>query len=339
MRAKPRSAFTLVELLVVIAIIGILIALLLPAVQAAREAARRTQCTNNLKQLALGLHNYHSVHNSLPHGASYGITSSTTLLPGNNRSGTWGSSILPFIEQESLYEMFDLSRHMSDPANAAARSAIVSAFICPADDKGLRPLMFGRCNCCSSGPNRSHVSWYLGSLGPVLATGSTCAYCPAGAASPSNYCCQGSGLGDANDAPGLFSRADRSGTTGQRYKPVEFQDVLDGLANTIILGETLPSHSCHSTLFNNNYPLLATNIPINTMKGSGWDGWKIDPETLSSTNHDGTYPQSQGIKSLHPGAANIALADGSVRYINQSISFVVINALGTRKGGETRQLQ
>src|SRR5688572_14678695 len=109
MRGDRRAAFTLVELLVVIAIIGILIALLLPAVQAAREAARRTHCTNNLKQIAIGMHNFHSVYNTLPHGTSYGLSSTSTVLPGTNRSGTWASSILPFIEQEALYEEFDFS--------------------------------------------------------------------------------------------------------------------------------------------------------------------------------------------------------------------------------------
>src|SRR5688572_15113998 len=113
MRANGRGAFTLVELLVVIAIIGILIALLLPAVQAAREASRRTHCQNNLKQIALGLQNYHSTYNSVPHGSSYTLTPTSTLLPGTNRSGTWASSILPFMEEEALHEKFDFTLHMS----------------------------------------------------------------------------------------------------------------------------------------------------------------------------------------------------------------------------------
>lgn len=330
MQVNHRRGFTLVELLVVIAIIGILIALLLPAVQAAREAARRTHCTNNLKQLALGFQNYHSTYRELPHGSSYGLTT---------RMGTWGSSILPYIEQESLHEQFNFAAHLSDPLNAGPLGVIVRPFICPSDDKGLKPIMSARCTCCSGGPGQSHVSWYLASLGPAPPNSQTCPYCPSTAAAPGNYCCQGSDLGTSNDAPGMFSRADRNSAAGQKYRPVSYQDVLDGLANTIILGETLPSHSCHNTLFSNNYPLLATNIPVNTMKGSGWNGYTIDPDAFPVNFHDSTYPQSQGIKSLHPGAANVALADGSVRYVNQTISFVVLNALGTRKGGETAQLQ
>ena len=95
-----RRAFTLVELLVVIAIIGILVALLLPAVQAAREAARRTSCTNNIRQLGLALVNYHDAHKTLPFGSGY----------LNARTGTWVSAILPYMEEQSLYDRFDFNR-------------------------------------------------------------------------------------------------------------------------------------------------------------------------------------------------------------------------------------
>jgi prepilin-type processing-associated H-X9-DG protein len=314
---------------------------LLPAVQAAREASRRTHCQNNMKQIALGLQNYHSTYNTLPHGSSYLITATTNILPGTNRSGTWASSILPYMEEDALHEKFDFSRIMSDPANAAALEVFIPTFICPSDDKGANPIFPGRCTaaCCSHGPGKSHVSWYLGSMGPVPAPATgTCPYCPAGTApNPSNYCCQGGTGGLANDAPGIFSRADRGSATGQKYKPVGFHDVLDGLANTIILGETLPSHSGHSTLFENNFPLLATNIPVNTMKGSGWNGFTINPYTLPPGFHDGGDDQKQGIKSLHPGSANVAMCDASVRYINQTISYVVFSAMGTRKFGEPLQ--
>ena len=337
MQENRRRGFTLVELLVVIAIIGILIAMLLPAVQAAREAARRTQCLNNMKQIALGLQNHHSTYNTLPHGSSYGLTPASTIAPGNNRSGTWASSILPFMEEDALHDKFDFSLHMSNPANAAALAVFIPAFICPSDDKGLNPIFTGRCTCCSSGPGTSQVSWYLGSMGPAPAPSSgTCQYCPAGTTStPPVYCCQGGTGGVANDAPGIFSRANRNGTVGQQYKPVGFQDVLDGLSNTISVGETLPSHSGHSTLFENNFPLLVTNIPINTMKGSGWDGFTINPYAFPVGFHDGNDAQKQGIKSMHPRGANVALCDGSSRYIQQTISYVVLNAMGTRKGGET----
>lgn len=141
MFSRPRHAFTLVELLVVIAIIGVLVSLLLPAVQQAREAARRMQCTNNLKQLALANHNYHDTYNAFPLG---GIN-----LTGRNTG--WGARILPFIEQKSLYDQMDVA-HASIKANAATNNdfrnelgasgvaggaaVVLQAFMCPSDTGG-----------------------------------------------------------------------------------------------------------------------------------------------------------------------------------------------------------
>src|SRR5688500_16981590 len=118
-RFSPHAAFTLVELLVVIAIIGVLVALLLPAVQAARESARRTQCLNNLKQLGIALHNYHDTFQILPAGMTFppGDDGATSERYGPN----WIIRTLPFFEQQNLYERFDLKVFISDPANRAAR--------------------------------------------------------------------------------------------------------------------------------------------------------------------------------------------------------------------------
>src|SRR5262245_15791655 len=124
----PRLAFTLVELLVVIAIIGILVALLLPAVQSAREAARRMQCGNNLKQLGLALLNYESSRGVFPFGC--GGTSGGARYA---QTGTWAAFILPQLEQQNLFDTFDFKRHMNDPANQKAVSTIVPGFICPSD--------------------------------------------------------------------------------------------------------------------------------------------------------------------------------------------------------------
>jgi prepilin-type N-terminal cleavage/methylation domain-containing protein/prepilin-type processing-associated H-X9-DG protein len=124
---RQRRAFTLIELLVVIAIIGVLIALLLPAVQAAREAARRTQCMNHLKQVGIALHNYHDGHNALPPGYIY--------QPGYKSGGFgWGTSILPFMEQEPLFHATNFSRPAWSLENSTVCITTVSNYLCPSDD-------------------------------------------------------------------------------------------------------------------------------------------------------------------------------------------------------------
>jgi prepilin-type N-terminal cleavage/methylation domain-containing protein len=340
MVAARRPAFTLVELLVVIAIIGILIALLLPAVQAAREAARRTQCANNLKQIGLGFQNYHSTYNKLPYGSRY--DQSGAAAP----AGTWILLILPFAEQDALYDKFDLNVHLSHANNAEARKAVVPMLTCPSDPQARDPILNWRCNCCSSGPSISHGTWYLGSMGPVSC--GPCQYCPSTTVSESNYCCKPNNCGDRPSSvavepperkrvytPGMFARYEAS---------VIFSDVLDGLSNTIMAGETLPLHSIHNAAFAANYPLAPTNIPINTMKGTGWDGFKVNLNALTSGNYHTVGPnsppyyESHGFKSLHPTGAQFVMGDGSVRFLRQTISYPLFCALGTRKGGESAQL-
>src|SRR3954453_11660663 len=126
MRTKPRPGFTLIELLVVIAIIGVLIALLLPAVQAAREAARRSQCTNNLKQLGLGLHNYHQGVGSFPMGSS------------RANGATWNNwsaqgLMLPYMEQQAIYNAINFNWEVTQSVNTTAAYTTISSFLCPSD--------------------------------------------------------------------------------------------------------------------------------------------------------------------------------------------------------------
>ena len=130
---NPKLAFTLVELLVVITIIGILIALLLPAVQAAREAARKMQCQNNLKQLGLAVLNYESQWQIFPPSSHWASASDVEVSNNPNLRESWIVMVLPFLEQQALHDMFDLTRPTPDPRNAAARGTWVAALLCPSD--------------------------------------------------------------------------------------------------------------------------------------------------------------------------------------------------------------
>ena len=129
---SQRSAFTLIELLVVIAIIGVLVALLLPAVQAAREAARRIQCTNNLKQVGLALHGYHDAHNTFPSGGWIALFGQPSTV---NMNSGWSSSVLPWLEQRSLYDALNLSVVYDHAANSTSTYTVLQGYLCPSEPR------------------------------------------------------------------------------------------------------------------------------------------------------------------------------------------------------------
>jgi prepilin-type N-terminal cleavage/methylation domain-containing protein len=318
-RSCRSSGFTLVELLVVIAIIGVLVALLLPAVQAAREAARRIQCANNLKQIGIGLHNYESTYQTLPWGNAYGTTT-TGLSP------SWAASILPFIEAQNHYELFDFKVTLDHANNRLAVTQPVKTYVCPSDARLTNPVLEARCICCSLGnAQRSTGLWYAGSLGPVHCD--QCPFCPDTTPSDTNPCCQGNSWGDKGTAPGMFHRA----TVCVRLK-----DVTDGLSNTLMCGETLPTQSGHLAAFTRNLSMCSTNIPLNTMaKPNEIPTVGMSDSTMHSVNPAARY---NGFKSQHPQIVQFVLADGSVRGLKPNIDQVLYWGMGTRGGGELVQI-
>ena len=321
--------FTLVELLVVIAIIGVLIALLLPAVQAAREAARRSQCVNNLKQLGLGLHNFHDSSKSLPPAWI------------DREFVTWAVLILPYIEQENLYSQWDITRRYYNQTNAA-RQASVPTFLCPSR-RGAPAITRG--NNLNREHNTAGAKRFHGAISdyvvPRGGNSNTYDNKPANGGSWNN-------IGSA--AYPAMIRGDRTQTQPPSAMPINatttamlttpqsrifswrsrtrFSSIRDGLSNTIAIGEKhirqaqLYSGDADGSIFNaqvNNYFSKRPDVPL----GRGAN------DQLG--NHGGKFG------SYHPGVVHFLLADGSVRPIPVSVSTLVLCALVDRQDGKAVQ--
>jgi prepilin-type N-terminal cleavage/methylation domain-containing protein len=354
---RNRVAFTLVELLVVIAIIGILVALLLPAVQAAREAARRTQCTNNLKQFGLALQNYHDTFKKFPPGGvSFGThvglncenrKPNTYCLEwdtGETSPGIgWQVRILPFIEQAPLYDQ--VSR---EGDRLHIRYTEVSIEGQPARTK---QVPHARC------PSDTHpgldTNWaqgnYCGSLGSQL-TPSQDSNCQPFTTPGVHYQNPGGGAGHGNDTdhiPGWGGKRNVSGMFSRIGINVGMADATDGTSNVIIVGEILPVCTDHTGgwwYYNGGANAhSSTSVPLNTFATceNNQAGWRSYPN-CSGPNYNGpggrnfgrsNWNLSWGFRSNHPAGANFLLTDGSVQFLSQNIDYQTYQRLGARGDG------
>jgi prepilin-type N-terminal cleavage/methylation domain-containing protein len=323
MRTPAQRAFTLVELLVVITIIGVLIALLLPAVQAVREAARRAQCSNNVKQISLALHNYHQTQNLFPPGCIVRMGTPPAWQPlqearatsGQNLHGTsWLLQVLPYLELQGLYDHWDFSKNVT--GNAALAQTDIPIFYCPTRRNGIRS------------EDQEHLvvwSWERGG---------------------NDYGgCIGAGNGWKNDTHRYFAGVDRGYESEHWQFPLRagiflpntsasFADVRDGTTCTIMIGEL--------------QRLVSPPSGICSM-----DGWaEGGVATLFTTNdaehsegNPGKY-QTGGMNNLffesagsdHSGGAHFGMADGSVHFIAQTIDRMVYRYLGSMADGQRAQL-
>ncbi|MGO8748535.1 MAG: DUF1559 domain-containing protein [Thermoguttaceae bacterium] len=321
-RPVKRQAFTLVELLVVIAIIGILIALLLPAVQAAREAARRTQCTNNLKQIGLALHNYHDTQQWFP--ATYcGVPDPPAFSDGWSTNTFRGSALLrmlPYMEQNPIYSAVNFSVDTDGQSinGVPIYELLFPTMLCPSDVNNTTT---------SGGP---WVSNYTPSSGPtgegVLGNQQ---YCPCNAAVWYAYGTWGTyPMHWEGNPAGPFTR----GPNGSQWYMCNMAAVTDGLSNTIFWGELKEACDNNSwpgwSVSNNAMGLYATLIPINfdTCHNQG-------TPNVPACNWNCSWNTSFGFRSNHPGTSNFVFGDGSVRNLSQTIDMWTYQYLGAKDDG------
>ncbi len=332
-----RRGFTLIELLVVIAIIGVLVALLLPAVQAAREAARRAQCTNNLKQIGLALANYEAVAGALPMAMALSGTGNSVVF---NTGWSAQARILPFVEGNVLFNAANLQVFKEDPPNATVIALNVNVFLCPSEvntkisqhDYGaLGVVNYGFCqgdwfvwggfngpeNRQAFGPNRSRrLSEFVDGLSQTVVAAEVTTYQAA-----SN--CRHTPLPSVNN-PNLIPDPDADPFT---VAP-EYDDGACVTQNQHEFHTEWADGHAHAAGFTTAWP------PNKRILGrSSYKGMDLD---LNGKNEEDGGPTFAAItaRSYHPGGVNALLGDGSVRFVKSSIQGTVWRALGTVAGGE-----
>ena len=329
-RLRP-SAFTLVELLVVITIIGILIALLLPAVQAAREAARRAQCANNVKQLGLAFHNYHAAHGSFPPGTIRDYDK----WGGHPHAGPrtpWLIHLYPYLEQKAAFDRFDFNLGHSlgwtwaQTANSvgpgAATGVVVSTLLCPSDGKGGDQF--------------------------TMVDGSTVW----GTYASNNYLAF---FGNVDEGHSMTLQLPHEPHAFGYNRPTRIRDIVDGTSNTMLVGEYLTGvesmKAYNSPSGPNDYRglnfgdnpsqtmVFTTFTPNTSIHDRIWGPQcynrpELNLPCVAATGSGQTSDATVASRSRHPGGVHVGMGDGSVQFISETISLINWQALGSIGGGE-----
>lgn len=354
--SRPRHrGFTLIELLVVIAIIAILIALLLPAVQQAREAARRTQCKNHLKQLGLALHNYHDVYNQFSEGAYCNGGGTWNTCGTNFRhadwSTTWTINLLPYLEQTNLYNQWDSS--LPSAAQPAVTSAILSFMSCPSDSDVTNAQGNGGAEPPPN-PNGGRSNYAKGNYGANFGGG---------------WALENTGQNGADGKPNWagdnLGPFHNRGTQNRRWGAA-FRDIKDGTSNTVAIGEILKDDGNGDTrgawglafgaifsAYTNGGTgfrpqdgpdgIATPNAPASDNSGNRthWAdaipfcGSGAGDKQLHCLDETNDGKGGAAMRSRHEGGAQVTLCDGSSRFISENIDRELYRALLTIKGGET----
>ncbi|WP_437192629.1 DUF1559 domain-containing protein [Planctomicrobium sp. SH527] len=329
-RIRRQSAFTLIELLVVIAIIAILIALLLPAVQQAREAARRSQCKNNLKQLGLAIHNYHDVYLTFPIGARPGVANACT---------GWRFALLPYLEQTSLFNLASASGYMLNTYNASPTSLsqytthmqqlfgkVVGAYSCPSSPL---PQLYGFLPADTTVGSVTQNHNYVGIMGayPDPITRANVVYAA---------------------QHGHFPTSNGILLNGETKS---MKDISDGTSNTIVIGEQ--SGNSNTDVRFRQLAVYHTGWGGNTTTGTVSSWLNESPATgvhrystgITSVFHtpnprsvgaegDQPWKSNTPLTSFHTGGVHVLLADGSVRFAGDNIHLLTLQRLCVRDDGD-----
>jgi prepilin-type N-terminal cleavage/methylation domain-containing protein len=299
MNPRTKKAFTLVELLVVIAIIGVLVALLLPAIQAARESARRAQCKNNLKQIGLALHNFESARRVFPPGFISTPKNNLLNAEGTGPGWGWGAYILPYLEEAAVSQQIDFKRNITDPLYDQLRVLTLPSFRCPSDSPELP--VFTVQNASGSAITQVAFGNYVG---------------VAGTFEVSVYPDEGTGV--------LF-----------RNRQIAIKQITDGLSHTAMVSERASRQSPQTTWVGAiTDAVVPPKIPTYDNEGP-----PVLVLTNTGTAADGRVPNNElghveDSNSMHPQGVHIMFADASVQAINNDIDPIVWVAIGTRAGSE-----
>ena len=338
MRAhRERHGFTLIELLVVIAIIAILVALLLPAVQQAREAARRAECKNKLKQIGIALHNYHETHGLFPPGG---------INAGPSDKGSWIVRTLPFLDQEPLWNQINFEApptvHVEQqPVTGAKwlRAHVIPSLLCPS---AVGPPLNGNNGNRSPaqtnyGGNMGAQRWSDGACGNIFRNST-------GGLNRGNY------FGNGPDHSGTDRRAERISGMFSRAVAcgLRFRDVQDGTSNTIHVGEIVPfcDEVQDNGWANDSGPTARTSPGLNAAghcdgripyfnrdkRNHNASGGPTPPSACTGNNNNEQW--HHGFRSFHSGGLHVLLVDGATKFLNDTMDYRTLQRLGDRRDEE-----
>jgi prepilin-type N-terminal cleavage/methylation domain-containing protein len=357
-----RRAFTLIELLVVIAIIAVLIALLLPAVQQAREAARRTQCKNNLKQIGLAMYNYESSYGRFPVPCMLTVGGLGPAVGGMSTSNVWSLAILPFIDQGNVYNSYNFNLTAWDTANQTAGQTVIGGYLCPSTPRASQGITYTIPSALWGGLITANMTLTNAAATDYVALTRVDSGFMDTASGTTSFTsdlhgwAQG-GLVSNNPA---YTPSQSAIADGGRIS-----DVTDGVSNTLMIGEVCGRNSLYRTGYK-SVPVTATMTDESTWNSMVGGGAWVDPFNgnweLIGRNPDGTgnfdgessyggtcfincsnaraqYTQpfqlAAGLYSWHAGGAQVLVCDGTVRYLSQNMSALTFGGLMSRSGGET----